>query len=106
MHAQMPQELVASKAGISPTFLADIERGRRMPSLEVTAKLAQVMGLPAERLMCHHPEQSVRELSTLAVTRPELVVLLARLGALVADGSVAFSEIEQLVGERKESRHG
>lgn len=47
----MTQRQVAKLAGISISFLSDIERGRSNPSLENTLKLGKALGLPIAEVM-------------------------------------------------------
>ena len=42
-----PKEL-AEKAGITQSFLCDIEKGRVKPSIDVAAKIADVLKMPNE----------------------------------------------------------
>lgn len=42
---------VAAAAGISPQYLSDIELCRRVPPVELTAKLEDVLGLPTPMLL-------------------------------------------------------
>lgn len=97
------QHTIASEAGISATFLADMERGRRMPSREVTVKLARALGQSGDRLMRFHAEESLREIAAMAESHPEAVGVLAQLGARVTSGHLSLSDLEEFVVARKES---
>ncbi|NLT06630.1 MAG: helix-turn-helix transcriptional regulator [Solirubrobacterales bacterium] len=46
----LTQEDLASKAGLHPTYISDIERGARNPSWDVIARLAEGIGVPAARI--------------------------------------------------------
>ncbi|HHY99420.1 MAG TPA: helix-turn-helix transcriptional regulator [Firmicutes bacterium] len=48
---RLTQEKLAESAGIHPTFLAKIEGGRRLPSLEVICRLANALGVPAAAIV-------------------------------------------------------
>ncbi len=41
---------LAARAGISPTMLNDVEKGRRTPSLDVARRLAQALSLTLDEL--------------------------------------------------------
>jgi len=41
--AELTQERLAFKAGIHPTYLSQVERGLKSPSLEVVAALARAL---------------------------------------------------------------
>ena len=45
------QEDYADRAGIHRTYVADIERGRRNPTVTVVEKLAKPFGIGAGRLL-------------------------------------------------------
>jgi transcriptional regulator with XRE-family HTH domain len=45
------QEDYADRAGIHRTFVSDIERGRRNPTITVVEKLAKPFGIGAGRLL-------------------------------------------------------
>lgn len=56
---------VAERAGVSPQYLSEVERGRKDPSSEMLAALAGALGL------------STRELARRAATRVSVCVLAA-----------------------------
>jgi len=41
---EMPQKMLAKKLGVTPSTLADLESGRRIPSLQRAEKIAILMG--------------------------------------------------------------
>ena len=41
---EMPQKVLAKKLGVTPSTLADLESGRRIPSLQRAEKIAILMG--------------------------------------------------------------
>lgn len=45
------QEDYADRAGIHRTYVSDIERGRRNPTITVVEKLAAPLGVPAGELL-------------------------------------------------------
>ncbi|QTH20216.1 helix-turn-helix transcriptional regulator [Rhizorhabdus wittichii] len=45
------QEVYADEAGIHRTYVSDIERGARNPTVQVVEKLAAPFGVPAGRLI-------------------------------------------------------
>jgi transcriptional regulator with XRE-family HTH domain len=44
--AQLSQERLADAAGLSTNYISVIEKGQRLPSLEVLSRLARVLGVP------------------------------------------------------------
>lgn len=47
---QFTQEKLAEKSGLDPTYISDIERGRRNPGIKNVAKLAKALGLTTSEL--------------------------------------------------------
>ncbi|MDP9412791.1 MAG: helix-turn-helix domain-containing protein [Pseudomonadota bacterium] len=45
------QEVFADEAGIHRTYVSDIERGARNPTISVVEKLARPLGVPAGSLL-------------------------------------------------------
>ncbi len=53
--AGLTQRVVATGAGITVQYLSDIERGRRLPSLDVLARVAFNLGTNAAELLTKVP---------------------------------------------------
>ena len=51
VRAHLTQEQLAFKAGIHPTYLSQVERGLKSPSLEVVGALARALHEKAHALM-------------------------------------------------------
>lgn len=47
----LSQEAFAHNAGIHRTYISDIERGARNPTIEVVAKIAKALNVPAGSLL-------------------------------------------------------
>lgn len=45
------QEKLAGKTGISLSYISEIERHNRQPTLDVIEKLAEGLGIPPQRLL-------------------------------------------------------
>lgn len=48
---KMSQDALATKAGISTSYVSEIERGNRSPPLDTIEKLAMALGVPPQRLL-------------------------------------------------------
>ena len=47
---ELTQEKLAEKSGLDPTYISDIERGRRNPGIKNVARLAKALGLATAEL--------------------------------------------------------
>ena len=47
---ELTQEMLAEKSGLDPTYISDIERGRRNPGIKNVARLARALGLSTAEL--------------------------------------------------------
>jgi transcriptional regulator with XRE-family HTH domain len=47
---QFTQEKLAERSGLDPTYISDIERGRRNPGIKNVAKLAKALSLTTSEL--------------------------------------------------------
>ena len=47
---EFTQEKLAEKSGLDPTYISDIERGRRNPGIKNVARLAKALGLTTSEL--------------------------------------------------------
>jgi transcriptional regulator with XRE-family HTH domain len=48
---ELTQEKLAEKSGLDPTYISDIERGRRNPGIKNVARLAKALGLTTAELL-------------------------------------------------------
>ena len=46
LKSNLSQEALAEGAGLHRTFVSQLERGERSPSLETAMKLSEILGLP------------------------------------------------------------
>jgi len=54
--AGMSQEHLAFKAGLARSYMSDVERGRRNPTVEVIGRIAAALSVPAGVLVEGIPE--------------------------------------------------
>jgi len=47
----MTQEALAEEAGMHPTFISDVERGYRVPTMPTLLRLAKGLGVPPSELV-------------------------------------------------------
>ncbi|WP_037513997.1 helix-turn-helix domain-containing protein [Sphingopyxis sp. LC81] len=52
----LSQEHLAFKAGVSRSFMSDVETGRRNPTIEVISRLSAALGVQASELVAGIPE--------------------------------------------------
>jgi transcriptional regulator with XRE-family HTH domain len=51
MRKKLSQEKLGELAGVSWTYVSEIERGNRTPSIPIIEKLAKALGVPPQRLV-------------------------------------------------------
>lgn len=51
LKADLSQEELAHRAGLSPVYVSELERGLRSPSLATIGKLGKALGKPAGQLV-------------------------------------------------------
>ena len=91
----LSQEKLAERAGVNTSYLSQIERGKKAPSLEVLVRLAaavniRLAGLFAEGDAADLRDLQLREVEALVDTmphdkRPALLALLRSLADLASD---------------------
>lgn len=54
--APRTRTVVAGLAGVTPDYLYQIERGQKLPTIEVLARLAEVLRVPLADLLPPHPK--------------------------------------------------
>ena len=86
----------AKKAGVSPSFLSDIELGYRMPSPAVLTKLAALLKVPESELLRFDPRPSITALTRTLETCPELAALLERIAGRYRDGEITYQDLVRL----------
>jgi transcriptional regulator with XRE-family HTH domain len=87
---------VAAGAGISATFYADIEHGRRMPSREMVEKLAKVLAFPSSALFKFDPRECINEIAAAIWARPQNGPAVAKLCKGLSSGRIKQRDLERL----------
>jgi putative transcriptional regulator len=59
-HAEMTQQQLADRIGVTRQTVIAIEQGRYSPSLEVAFKIARVFGVPLEKVFQYEEEARER----------------------------------------------
>lgn len=89
---------VAKVAGISPTFLADIENNRRMPSRTHLEKLAAAIARPLGDLLQHDPRQKLAALLDVISRRPDITALVTEIAQGLETGIIDINDVKRLAG--------
>lgn len=55
--ASLSQEELAFRAGMKRSYLSDLERGTRNPSVRSLGRLAEALGIPPSQLLVDLPER-------------------------------------------------
>jgi transcriptional regulator with XRE-family HTH domain len=93
--ADLSMSELAKKVGISPPFLSDIELGRRFPSEEILAKLANALNVTFQELEQYDNRGPIADLKRLMDSDPKLgfafrtAVEKVKSGELTADDIIA-----------------
>jgi len=84
---------VAKAAEISAPFLSDVELGRRFPTNEKLALIAQKLRTPADELKKHDHRSALADLKRLAEGSPILGAAVRALVDLVQSGNLTPDEL-------------
>ena len=84
---------VAKAAEISAPFLSDVELGRRFPTNETLALIAQKLRVPAADLKKHDHRAALADLKRLAGDSPSLGAALRALVDQVQSGNMTPNEL-------------
>ncbi len=87
---------LAIKLGVSAPFLSDIELGRRYPSEDVLAKIAQVLNIPIDELKKYDVREPIADLKRLMDTNPKLGFAFRTMVDRVKSGNLTAEEIMKL----------
>jgi transcriptional regulator with XRE-family HTH domain len=92
------RELAKKLDNLSAAFLSDVELGRRYPSDDVLAKMANVFGVSVAELKSYDTRVPVKELKLLADSNPAYGIALRK----VVDREISPEDIIKLA-DRKAS---
>jgi len=92
-HAGLSLREVAKAAKISAPFLSDVELGRRFPTNETLALIAQKLCASADELKKHDHRSALADLKRLADGSPSLGAALRALVDDVQSGSLTPDEL-------------
>lgn len=84
---------VAKAAKISAPFLSDVELGRRFPTNETLALIAQKLGASADHLKKHDHRSALADLKRLAEGSPSLGAALRALVDQIQSGNLTPDEL-------------
>lgn len=56
-HAEMTQQQLAEKVGVTRQTIVAIEKGKYSPSLELAFRIAQVFNTPLEEVFAYTPQE-------------------------------------------------
>ena len=84
---------VAKAAKISASFLSDVELGRRFPTNEILALIAQKLYVSADELKKHDHRSALADLKRLAEGSPSLGAALRSLVDEVQSGKLTSEEL-------------
>lgn len=53
LKAELSQEVLAKRAGLHRTYISQLERGARSPSLDVAMRISEVLDIPFSEFASH-----------------------------------------------------
>ena len=92
---------LATKLGVSAPFLSDIELGRRFPSEEVFAKLANAFNVSVDELQKYDSRQPVAELKRMVENNPGLGFAFRTVVENIKDGKMTPESLAKLLLDPK-----
>jgi transcriptional regulator with XRE-family HTH domain len=92
---------LAMRIGISAPFLSDIELGRRFPSEEILAKLADALDVSPDELKQYDTRGPVADLKRLVDSDPKLGFAFRTVVEKVKNGELTAEDIVAKLSKRK-----
>lgn len=87
----------AKMAGISSTFLADVEFGRRMPARAIIGRLADAIGAKVDELLVLDPREGIDDIMATASADPAARAVLAKLCRCLGSGTISTRDLERML---------
>ena len=92
---------LADQIGISPPFLSDIELGRRFPSEEILAKLADALEVSSDELKQYDTRGPIADLKRLVDSDPKLGFAFRTVVEMIKNGELTAEDIIAKLSKRK-----
>ena len=92
---------LAMRIGISAPFLSDMELGRRFPSEEILAKLADALDVSPDELKQYDTRGPIADLKRLMDSDPELGFAFRTVVEKVKNGELTAEDIVAKLSKRK-----
>ena len=96
----------AKKLDVSAPFVSDIELGRRHPSDEVLAKIAEVLGVRIEDLRAHDTRPPIDEIKRLTQSNPKFALAFRTMidKKITAEDLLEFAEHKEVQKSTKKPK--
>ena len=92
---------LAMRIGISAPFLSDIELGRRFPSKEILAKLADALDVSPDELKQYDTRGPIADLKRLVDSNPKLGFAFRTVVEKIKNGELTAEDIIAKLSKRK-----
>ena len=92
---------LAKRIGISPAFLSDIELGRRFPSKEILARLADALDVSPDELKQYDTRGPITDLKRLVDSDPKLGFAFRTVVEKIKNGELTAEDIIAKLSKRK-----
>jgi transcriptional regulator with XRE-family HTH domain len=88
--AKLSLEKAAERGEITPNYWGDVERSKKVPSLDTIVAMAKGLGLPPSTLLMLEREEDPRDLkkrvdSLLSKSSPEQIELIHRIAKVIVE---------------------
>jgi transcriptional regulator with XRE-family HTH domain len=99
--ARLSLRKLADQIGISSPFLSDIELGRRFPSEEILAKLADALDVSPDELKQYDTRGPIADLKRLVDSDPKLGFAFRTVVEKIKNGELTAEDIIAKLSKRK-----
>ena len=92
----MSLRCLAREVGVSASFVSDIERNKRMPSMDVMARMCMVLDIDKRELIDLDPRFPLSSLKDIMEASPHWIGAMHAMVAAIESGVVSPDDLERL----------
>ena len=87
---------LAREVGVSASFVSDIERNKRLPSMDVMSRMCGVLGIDKSELVDLDPRFPLSSLRDIMDASPHWIGAMHAMVAAIDSGVVSSEDVERL----------